>query len=151
MDASARAFLLADTSMLPVQADGVAWWYEGDSLIPMPEEIRRSIYDEIVEHISRNKFVLARSLYSAAGKPGIHTRRVGLDRETNKELLLKHIHDKENEGAPFRELQQVLPGHNRGQIQVLLRELRKDGRTHCVGNTSAARWFEGPEDKAKNE
>lgn len=27
MDASARAFLLADTSMLPVQADGVAWWY----------------------------------------------------------------------------------------------------------------------------
>ena len=74
MDASARAFLLADTSMLPVQADGVAWWYEGDSLIPMPEEIRRSIYDEIVEHISRNKFVLARSLYSAAGKPGIHTR-----------------------------------------------------------------------------
>ena len=104
----------------------------------------------IVEHISRNKYVLARSLYSAAGKPGIHTRRVGLDRETNKELLLKHIHDKGNEGAPFKELQQVLPGHNRGQIQVLLRELRKDGRTHCVGNTSAARWFEGPEDKAKH-
>ena len=25
---------------LPVQADGVAWWYEGDSLIPMPETIR---------------------------------------------------------------------------------------------------------------
>ena len=104
----------------------------------------------IVEHISRNKYVLARSLYNAAGKPGIHTRRVGLDRETNKELLLKHIHDKGNEGAPFKELQQVLPGHNRGQIQVLLRELRKDGRTHCVGNTSAARWFEGPEDDAKD-
>ena len=31
---------------LPVQADGVAWWYEGDSLIPMPEEIRRRIYEE---------------------------------------------------------------------------------------------------------
>ncbi len=102
----------------------------------------------IVEHVSRNKYVLARSLYSAAGKTGIHTRRVGLDRETNKELLLKHIHDKGDEGAPLKELQQVLPGHNRGQIQVLLRELRKDGRTHCVGNTSAARWFEGPEDKA---
>ena len=26
---------------LPVQADGVAWWYEGDSLIPMPEDVRR--------------------------------------------------------------------------------------------------------------
>ena len=31
---------------LPVQVDGVAWWYEGDSLIPMPEEIRRRIYEE---------------------------------------------------------------------------------------------------------
>ena len=31
---------------LPVQVDGVAWWYEGDSLIPMPEEIRRKIYEE---------------------------------------------------------------------------------------------------------
>ena len=31
---------------LPVQVDGVAWWYEGDSLIPMPEEVRRRIYAE---------------------------------------------------------------------------------------------------------
>ena len=97
----------------------------------------------IVEHIGRNKYVLARSLYSAVGKPGIHTRRVGLDRETNKELLLKHIREKGEEGASLKEFQQVLPGHNRGQIQVLLRELRKEGRVHCVGVTSAARWFEG--------
>ena len=32
---------------LPVQADGIAWWRDGDSLIPMPEEIRRAIYEEI--------------------------------------------------------------------------------------------------------
>ncbi len=31
---------------LPVQLDGIAWWYEADSLIPMPEEVRRSIYAE---------------------------------------------------------------------------------------------------------
>lgn len=31
---------------LPVQVDGVALWYEGDSLIPMPEPVRRRIYDE---------------------------------------------------------------------------------------------------------
>lgn len=31
---------------LPVQIDGVAWWYEGDSLIPIPEDIRRKIYAE---------------------------------------------------------------------------------------------------------
>ena len=31
---------------LPVQVDGVAWWYEGDSLVPMTEEMRRAIYAE---------------------------------------------------------------------------------------------------------
>lgn len=38
----------------------------------------------------------------------------------------------------------VLPGLNRSQIQVLMRELRKEQRIYCIGNTSAARWFEGP-------
>lgn len=80
----------------------------------------------IVEHIGRNKYVLARSLYTAAGKSGIHTRVVGLDRDTNKELLLKHIRKNGDKGTPFKELQQVLPGHNRSQIQVLMRELRQD-------------------------
>jgi len=50
-DQSGNRVLVFDVSSrplgLPVQVDGVAWWYEGDSLIPMPEEIRRSIYDEI--------------------------------------------------------------------------------------------------------
>ena len=32
---------------LPVQADGGAWWYKGDSLILMPEDVRRSIYFEL--------------------------------------------------------------------------------------------------------
>lgn len=31
---------------LPVQCDGVAWIYEGDTLKPMPEDMRRNIYDE---------------------------------------------------------------------------------------------------------
>ena len=98
----------------------------------------------IVEHIGRSKYVLSRNLYSAVGKPGVHTRIVGLDRETNKELLLKHMREKGPEGAPLRELQQVLPGHNRSQIQVLLRELRNENRAYFRGNTSAAKWFAGP-------
>ena len=98
----------------------------------------------IVEHIGRNKYVLSRNLYSAVGKSGVHTRIVGLDRETNKELLLKHMREKGEEGAPLRELQQVLPGHNRSQIQVLLRELRNEKRAYFRGNTSVAKWFAGP-------
>ena len=31
---------------LPVQTDGGAWWYQGDSLILLPEDVRRAIYAE---------------------------------------------------------------------------------------------------------
>lgn len=95
----------------------------------------------IVEHIGRNKYVLARSLYKVSGKAGTHTRMAGLDRDTNKELLVKHIRESGIAGSPFRELQQVLPGLNRGQIQVLLRELRKEERIYCKGKTNGAKWF----------
>ena len=95
----------------------------------------------IVEHMGRNKYVLARSLYAAAGKTGVHTRIVGLDRETNKELLLKHIRMNKHKGTRLKELYQVLPGHNRGQLQILMRELRNEGRIYCEGRTNAARWF----------
>jgi len=95
----------------------------------------------ILEHSSRNKYVLARGSYEATGKSGVHTRLIGLDRETNKELLIKHIREKGEEGAPLKELQQVLPGHSRGQLQVLLRELKTADRVCCRGKTSSARWF----------
>ena len=32
---------------LPVLYEGVAWIYDGDTLCPMPEDMRRRIYDEI--------------------------------------------------------------------------------------------------------
>jgi ATP-dependent DNA helicase RecG len=31
---------------LPVQFEGIAWWRDGDSLAPMPEDVRRAIYAE---------------------------------------------------------------------------------------------------------
>lgn len=107
----------------------------------MQSRLNRLIEMGIVEHIGRKKYVLARSLYAATGKNGVHTRRVGLDRNTNKELLLKHIRKNNEVGTPFKELQQVLPGLSRNQIQVLMRELREEGRIFCKGRTHAARWY----------
>jgi len=95
----------------------------------------------IIESAGRGKYVLARSLYAVTGKPGVHTRLVGLDRETNKELILKHIRKNGTEGTPLKELQQVLPGHSRGQVQVLLRELRREERVYVKGNRNIAKWF----------
>lgn len=107
----------------------------------MQSRLNRLIEMGIVEHIGRKKYILARSLYAATGKTGVHTRRVGLDRDTNKELLLKHIRQNNEVGTPFKELQQVLPGLDRNQIRILMRELRESGKVFCEGTTSAARWL----------
>lgn len=118
-----------------------ALYYERPMNEKMQSRLNRLIEIGIVEHIGRKKYVLARSLYAATGKTGVHTRHVGLDRDTNKELLLKHIRQNNTIGTPFKELQQVLPGLNRGQIRVLMRELRESGKVFCKGTTSAARWY----------
>ncbi len=97
----------------------------------------------IVEHVGRKKYILSRGLYEAVGKSGVHTRKEGLDRETNKELILKHIRSSGEKGAPFGEFYQVLPGLSRAQIQNLLQELAGEKRIHCEGKTRGARWFEG--------
>ncbi|MGI6694878.1 MAG: ATP-binding protein [Christensenellales bacterium] len=95
----------------------------------------------IVERSGRQKAVLSRSLYAAMGKSGTHTRLSGLDRETNKELIIKHLRENGETGAPLKELYDVLPSHNRNQLQTLLRQLKKEGRIRVKGRTSAARWF----------
>lgn len=100
----------------------------------------------VVETVGRGrgtKYILSRSLYAAIGSKGAYTRRKGLDRETNKALLLKHVEDNSSAGARMEELMQVLPALPRGQIQALLRELRADGKVHMVGTTKAARWYPG--------
>lgn len=118
-----------------------ALYHEHPLNTKMQSRLNRLVEMGIVEHAGRKKYILARSLYAAAGKAGVHTRQVGLDRNTNKELLLKHIRENNDVGTPFKELQQVLPGLDRNQIQVLMKELKKDGKVACKGKTSAARWY----------
>ena len=102
----------------------------------------------IIERVGRGRGVrllLSRRFYRHIGKAGVYTRKRGLDRETNKALLLKHIQDNRNEGSRLGELVQVLPALSRAQVQNLLQGLRREGRIHKVGTTKAARWYpEGP-------
>jgi ATP-dependent DNA helicase RecG len=97
----------------------------------------------VVERVARSRFILGRRFYAAAGKKGIYTRKRGLDRNTNKALLLKHIRENAKTGSKMEEFYEVLPGLNRSQIQVLLRELKAEGGIHVHGVTSAARWYPG--------
>ena len=95
----------------------------------------------LVERLGRGKYILSRRYYSSAGKAGEYTRKRGLDRNTNKELLLNHIRRSGSVGAPSAELQQVLPALSRGQIKSLLNSLRKEGKVELLGQKRGARWF----------
>ncbi len=100
----------------------------------------------IIERVGRGRGVrlmLSRRFYRYIGKVGTYTRKRGLDRETNKALLLKHIRDNRKSGSQLKELVQVLPSLSYVQVQKLLQELRIKGQIHKVGNTSAARWYPG--------
>lgn len=115
----------------------------------VPERLRPTLSDlverGIVEHAGGGKHVLSRRFHAALGRKGTYTRKVGLDRETNKALLLKHIRDNAAEGARMEDLLQVLPSHSRGQVKGLLSDLAREGKARPVGRTKAARWFPEPE------
>jgi ATP-dependent DNA helicase RecG len=85
-------------------------------------------------------YVLARRFYAITGRKGVYTRKRGLDRETNKGLLIKHISDNDKEGSRFRDLRQVLPSLSIGQLKALLRELKEENRIYSSGKTRAGLW-----------
>lgn len=95
----------------------------------------------IIERISRNRFILGKQYYRIAGKTGVYTRKKGLDRETCKALILKHVTDNRHAGSKLGQFFDVLPGRSRGELQSLLRELRNEGKIRLVGATSSSFWF----------
>jgi ATP-dependent DNA helicase RecG len=115
---------------------------------PIPNLLRDRlpflINQGLIERTGRGRgvrYILSRELYAFLGQKGVYTRQRGLDRETNKALLMKHIQDNAAVGSQLHELRQVLPALSRMQIQALLRELLSEGRVCLVGRTSAARWY----------
>lgn len=113
----------------------------------VPRELRpmlHSLVDEgIIESLGRGRGVrclLSRRYYQAAGKAGVYTRKKGLDRETNRQLLLKHIHDSGLEGAPLHDLHQVLNFLSEPQVKYLLKGLRAEGKIQMQGFGPGARW-----------
>ncbi len=117
----------------------------------VPDDLRRSVQKllelGVIERVGRGRgtrYILSRRFYAALRKKGVYTRKKGLDRETNKQLLLKHIRDSAKEGTTLAELQQVLPALGRRSVQGLLQELRDEGRIRLEGRTKGARWYPNP-------
>lgn len=95
----------------------------------------------LVERAGRNKWILSKGLYTAIGKRGAYTRKRGLDYETEKELLLRHLRERGSEGCPINELLEVLPDRTRSQVRMRLAELREEGRATVVGQRALGRWY----------
>jgi ATP-dependent DNA helicase RecG len=87
------------------------------------------------------RYILARKLYAAIGQKGVHTRRTGLDRDTHKALILKHLKINGQEGAKLAELWQILPFLSRSVMQKLLAEMKDADLIFTAGATKSARWY----------
>lgn len=87
------------------------------------------------------RYFPSRRLSLAIGQAGAYTRRRGLDRSANKQLLLQHLKDAGSAGSSLQELEQVLPGLSRSQIQGLLQSLRDDGGARIAGSRRWAKWL----------
>ena len=98
----------------------------------------------VVERFGRGrgvKYILSRRYYKMVDEKGAYTRKKGLDRETNKALLLKHIKENRGSGSRFSELTQVLPALSNDQVKKLVAELKKEGEIYNIGATRAALWY----------
>ncbi len=115
-----------------------------DSLKPRLQHLRELGLVESVGRGRGTRYLLSRRFHAELGRRGDYTRRRGLDHETNKELLARHLAEN-TAGCPVSELQQVLPSLSRRAVQRLLEDLRSDGRARLVGAGRGARWLPTPE------
>ncbi len=100
----------------------------------------------IIECLGRGRgtqYLLCQQYYVLTKRSGIYTRKRGLDKETNKALLLKHIRSNAKMGSKFNELHQVLPSLSKDQIKQLLKELKAQGLIQLTGSTKASLWYPG--------
>lgn len=96
---------------------------------------------KVVEKAGHGKFMLSRKFHEFINERGAYTRKRGIGKEAEKALLMKHIEDYNDEGAPMADLLKVLPNRERPYIKRLLAELRQENQISVVGATKAARWF----------
>lgn len=110
----------------------------------MKERLPSLVAVGVAESVGRGRgtrYMLSEALYASLGAKGTYTRQRGLDRETNKALLLHHLTKQGMQGAPLSELRQVLPTLPASTVQDLLKELRTEGKLELRGERRWARWL----------
>jgi ATP-dependent DNA helicase RecG len=108
--------------------------------------VQRLVDIGVLEARSRGKYGLSQRLYAAGGRRGDYTRARGLDRLAQLELIIQHLRQTGDQGAPIGEIMQIFPHLTRFQVFGLLDQLREEHRAHVRGVRRTARWFVGAGD-----
>ena len=83
-------------------------------------------------------YVLSHAFYVATNQRGEYTRRTGLDREEQKQLILKHL--KKNGSGAMHEFMQILPQLSRDSIATLMRGLKQQEQVVFEGTKKWGVW-----------
>lgn len=115
--------------------------------VRIPDDLKsrlaRLIEEGIIERVGRGRgvrYILSGKFYRLVGQHGTYTRKRGLDQETNKALLVKHLERAGAAGAPMSEFEEVLPAVSRRTILRFLRDLRDEGKVEAKGSGRWVRW-----------
>jgi ATP-dependent DNA helicase RecG len=81
------------------------------------------------------RYTLSHRYYSTTGKPGVHSRIIGLTRPARKHLIFEHL--QRHEKATLGEFEQIFTDLSPKDISRLLQELRSEG---VVRHHGARRW-----------
>jgi ATP-dependent DNA helicase RecG len=109
-----------------------------DQLTPRLPALRDAGVVELLSRGRGTRYILSKKFYDFSGKRGSYTRKRGLDRETNKELIVQHL--KHHRQGTILEFEEVLPALTRYQIHSLLKELRRETRVAYVGPKKGGHW-----------
>ncbi len=94
----------------------------------------------LVEIVGKRKYILSKKYYLDSNQRGKYTRSKGLDGETNKQIILKHLSEFP-EGAKKQELIDVLPHLSWIKIWRILDELRNENKIVFIGSRRSKTGF----------
>ena len=98
--------------------------------------IRRLLNNDLIEKAGQ-KYILSKKYYEDIGKKGEYTRRKGLDKNTNKTLILSHL--KLHKKGYMKEFVEALKDVPNKTINRYLYELKEEGKIELIGNPSISR------------
>jgi len=87
----------------------------------------------LIEKVGTRKYILAKRYYDDVGKRGVYTRRKGLDKARNKELIISHLQN--HKKGYMEDFMDIFSGDvPKPTINGWLAELKEENRIEFLGN-----------------